>query len=90
MVQPNESQTGMFGAVGSLTIAIVVYVAICVPAYFWLQGPVGNAGTVDASVVIAALALGSIMLVPVIKSIVDKRSGQTGRFRMGGPWEGNE
>ena len=90
MVQPNEPQTGMFGSVGPLTIAIIVYVAICVPAYFWLEGPVGIAGTVDGSLVIAALALGSIMFVPVIKSVVEKRSGQTGRFRMGGPWEGNE
>lgn len=91
MVQSSESQSsGILDSVDSLVVAVALYVIVCIPAYFWLEGPVGAAGTVHGSVVIAALILGSIMFVPVIKSVVDKRTGDTGRFRMGGPWEGNE
>lgn len=91
MVQSSESQSSsILDSVDSLVVSVVLYAILCVPAYIWLQGPVGDAGTVDGSLVVIALILGSIMFVPVIKSMVDKRTGDTGRFRMGGPWEGNE
>ncbi|WP_254546747.1 hypothetical protein [Halomarina pelagica] len=90
MVQPNESQSSVLGVADPLVVAVVAYAIVCVPAYLWLEGPVGNAGTVDGSVVIAALALGSILFVPIVKSVLERRTGRTGRFRTGGPWEGNE
>ena len=51
-------------------VATAVYAALCVPAYFLLEGPVGNAGTVDGSVVIGGLILGSILIVPLIKAVL--------------------
>ena len=51
-------------------VATAVYAALCVPAYFLLEGPVGNAGTVDGSVVIGGLILGAILVVPIIKAVL--------------------
>lgn len=51
-------------------VATAVYAALCVPAYFLLEGPVGSAGTVDGSVVIGGLVLGSILIVPIIKAVL--------------------
>lgn len=59
----------------SLTAAIIAYALLSVPVYFWLEGPVGIAGTVDASVVVAGLVLGSILFVPIIKSALVNRLG---------------
>jgi hypothetical protein len=53
-----------------LGVATVIYIIIAIPAYFLLEGRVGTAGTVDSSVVIAGLALGSIMFVPAIMAIL--------------------
>lgn len=60
-------------------LGTIVYVLICIPAYFWLEGPVGIAGTVDGSVVIVAMVTGSILLVPMIAKIL------RGRFGVGVP-----
>lgn len=54
----------------SVLVATAVYALLCVPAYFLLEGPVGNAGTVDGSVVIGGLVLGAIMIVPLIRSVL--------------------
>jgi hypothetical protein len=59
----------------SLAAAIIVYAILAVPAYLWLEGPVGTAGTIDTSVVVAGLALGSIMFVPILKSVLTSRFG---------------
>ena len=66
----------------SLAAAVVVYAILCVPAYLWLEGPVGIAGTVDASVTVAGLALGGIMFVPIIKAVLTNRVGAS-RVRPG-------
>lgn len=58
--------------------SIVIYAAICVPAYLWLEGPVGTAGTVDGSVAVAGLVLGSLLVVPIIRSVIRNRFGGTG------------
>ncbi len=51
-------------------VATAVYAALCVPAYFLLEGPVGTAGTVDGSVVVGGLLLGSILIVPMIRAVL--------------------
>ncbi|MFC4451265.1 hypothetical protein [Halorussus aquaticus] len=57
----------------ALTAALIVYVVLSIPVYLWLEGPVGIAGTVDASLVVAGLILGSILFVPVIKSVLTSK-----------------
>ena len=52
-------------------VATAVYALLCIPAYFLLEGPVGNAGTVDGSVVIGGLVLGAIMIVPLIRAALE-------------------
>lgn len=74
---PNELAQSF---VNPLTTAIVIYAIICVPAYLWLQGPVGTAGMVGPGVVSIGLALGSILLVPIIKAGLERRFGRTGWF----------
>ena len=59
----------------SLAAAIAVYAVLSVPLYVWLEGPVGTAGTVDASLAAAGLALGAILFVPIIKSVLTSRIG---------------
>ncbi|UPV76742.1 hypothetical protein M0R89_21345 (plasmid) [Halorussus limi] len=54
----------------SLAAALIVYAVLSIPVYIWLEGPVGIAGTVDASLVVAGLVLGSILFVPIIKSVL--------------------
>lgn len=67
-----------------LVVAIVAYAIVCVPAYLWLEGPVGGAGTVDGSVAAIALALGAIMFVPIIKAGIENRTSRLGPRREGG------
>ncbi|SHG41078.1 hypothetical protein [Halobaculum gomorrense] len=50
------------------SVAVVVYAALCIPLYFWLEGPVGEAGTVDGSVAAIGLIIASIMFVPVVRA----------------------
>lgn len=57
----------------SLAAAIVVYALLSIPAYFWLQGPVADAGHVPVSVAIGGLMLGTILLVPPIKLFLEDR-----------------
>lgn len=56
-------------------LATVIYVLACIPAYFWLEGDVGNAGYVDGSVVIIAMVTGSLLLVPLIAQTLRQRFG---------------
>ena len=49
-----------------LLVATVIYVLVSIPVYVWFEGPVGTAGTVDPTVVIGALILGSIIFIPAI------------------------
>ena len=56
-----------------LATASIVYATLCIPVYFWLEGPVGIAGTVDASLVVAGLVLGAILFVPIIKAVLTNR-----------------
>ncbi|MFB6281470.1 MAG: hypothetical protein ABEH40_05585 [Haloferacaceae archaeon] len=56
-------------------LGTLVYVVLCVPAYFWLEGPVGIAGTVDGSVVIISMITGSILIVPAIAKFLRSRFG---------------
>ena len=67
-----------------LGAALVLYGVLCVPAYLWLEGPVGTAGTVDASVTIAGLALGSILFVPMFRAAFKRRydTGMTSRLQI--------
>lgn len=67
-----------FAARHSLLVATAVYVVLCIPAYFLLEGPVGNAGTVDGSVVIGGLVLGTILIVPIIRAML-RNLGLVGR-----------
>lgn len=57
----------------SLAAAVIVYALASIPAYFWLQGPVGTAGRVPVSVAVAGLVLGTILIVPPIKSLLENR-----------------
>ena len=74
MGQTNHAQGGDGGSkwitAHPLPAAVVLYAILCIPTYLWLEGPVGTAGTVDASVVIAGLVLGSILFVPIIKTVL--------------------
>lgn len=56
-------------------LGTIVYVVLCIPAYFWLEGPVGIAGTVDGSVVIVSMITGSILIVPAIAKFLRSRFG---------------
>lgn len=65
-----------------LVAATIVYVLLSIPVYFWLEGPVGTAGTIDGSIAIAGVVLGSIMFVPIIKAVITNRFGAS-RVRVG-------
>lgn len=84
MASATESQSGGVLQSNPLVVAIVAYAIICVPVYFWLEGPVGQAGTVDGSVAAIGLAVGAIMFVPIIKATIDKRTSRLGPRREGG------
>jgi hypothetical protein len=56
-----------------LLTAVIIYALLCIPSYFWLQGPVGTVGHVPVSVAIGGLGLGSILIVPVIVSLLGNR-----------------
>lgn len=56
-------------------LGTLIYVAVCIPLYFWFEGPVGIAGTVYPSVVIFAMVSGSILLVPMIAKILRTQFG---------------
>jgi hypothetical protein len=56
-----------------LAAAVIVYALVSIPVYLWLEGSVGTAGTVDASIAVAGLALGSILFVPIIKAVLANR-----------------
>ena len=66
-----------------LGLATLIYALVCIPVYFWLEGPVGIAGTVDGSVVAIGLALGAIMVVPVVRSLLRGYAGETESARLG-------
>lgn len=57
----------------SLLVSVVIYALLCIPSYFWLQGPVGTVGHMPVSVAIGGLVLGSILIVPVIMSLLESR-----------------
>lgn len=63
-----------------IKVAIITYAIICVPAYFWLEGPVDAAGTVGPGVVVIALLSGSLLFVPVINAGLKRQFGRTGRI----------
>ena len=56
-----------------LGISIALYIIIAIPMYFWLDGPVGNVGTIGPGVVVPALVMGSILVVPIIMSTLRAR-----------------
>lgn len=77
---PNKKQRELSRVLTSLLdreypLAVVIYVVLCIPAYFWLEGPVGTAGTVVGSVVIAAMITGSLLLVPLLAWFLRNRFG---------------
>lgn len=80
MASATESQSSGIAKGNPLIVATVAYAIVCVPAYLWLEGPVGGAGTVDGSVAAIGLALGAIMFVPIIKAGIENR---TSRLRSG-------
>jgi hypothetical protein len=57
----------------SLLAAVIIYALLCIPSYFWLQGPVATVGHVPVSVAIGGLVFGSILIVPVIMSLLENR-----------------
>jgi hypothetical protein len=63
-----------------LLSAVVIYAILCIPSYFWLQGPVANVGRVPVSVAIGGLVLGSILIVPVIMSFLGNRFATEHKF----------
>jgi hypothetical protein len=56
-----------------LLTAVIIYALLCIPSYFWLQGPVATVGHVPVSVAIGGLVLGSVLVVPVIMSLLGNR-----------------
>lgn len=58
-----------------LPMATVLYVLACIPTYFWLEGDMGNTGSIEGSVVIIAMITGSILLVPLIAQTLRHRFG---------------
>lgn len=61
-----------------MAISIGIYVLAVVPIYFWLVGTVGVAGSIGGGVVIASLALGSLMFVPAIMAWLRKKKFELG------------
>lgn len=66
-----------------LLVAVVIYALLCIPSYFWLQGPVETVGRVPVSVAIGGLVLGSILIVPVIVSLLKNRFATEHKFTTG-------
>jgi hypothetical protein len=69
----NEDHTGNTSSwitQHTLLAAVIIYALLCIPSYFWLQGPVGTVGHMPVSVAIGGLVLGSILIVPVIMSLL--------------------
>lgn len=64
----------------SLLVSVVIYALLCIPSYFWLQGPVAEVGHVPVSVAIGGLVLGSILIVPVIMSLLGNRFATEHKF----------
>ncbi|MFB6124014.1 MAG: hypothetical protein ABEJ78_11225 [Haloferacaceae archaeon] len=60
-----------------------MYAAICIPVYPWLQGPVGNAGTIDVSVALGGLLMGALLFVPIIRSKLVRTYGGGQAARLG-------
>lgn len=56
-----------------LRIAVGLYAVFSVPAYVWLEGPVGSVGTVPSSTAFISLLAGSILIVPLITHFVNQR-----------------
>lgn len=63
-----------------LLTAVIIYALLCIPSYFWLQGPVATVGRVPTSVVIGGLVLGSILIVPVIMSLLGNHFATEKKF----------
>ena len=69
----NKSTTDKLVDNHLLGISVAVYVALAIPMYFWLDGPVGDVGTIGPGVVVPALVMGSILVVPIIMSTLRSR-----------------
>lgn len=69
-----------------IAASFLVYVIVCIPVYFWLVGPVGDVNTIDSNVVVASLAIGSIVFVPAIMPWLRKKKFQLGYTSMS-DWE---
>lgn len=78
-----DSRIGVAISNHQLAASLAIYVVIAVVAYAWLEGPVGIAGTVDGSVTVIGLALGSILIVPVIRGLLRKYVGESESARLG-------
>lgn len=78
-----DSKIGVAVSNHQLAASLAIYAVIAVVAYAWLEGPVGIAGTVDGSVAAIGLALGSILVVPVIRGLIRKYVGEGESARLG-------
>ncbi len=73
-----------------ILVAIAIYVVASIPVYFWMVGTIGDAGTIEGGVVIAALVTGSLLFVPTIMGWLRKKKFQLGYGRSTGETGGIE
>ena len=84
MASTTESRPAQVARSYPLALSIFAYAIACVPMYFWLEGPAGQAGSIEGSVAAIGLAIGAIMFVPVIKAGIENRTSRLGPHRKGG------
>lgn len=49
-----------------ISVALLIYVALCIPVYIWIEGPTGDFNYIGPDVVLITLGMGSVMFVPII------------------------
>jgi len=65
----------------TVAVAIAIYIVASIPVYVWMVGTVGDAGTIEGGIVMAALATGSLLFVPTIMGWLRKKKFELGYAR---------
>lgn len=73
-----------------VAVAIAIYVVASIPVYIWMVGTVGDAGSIEGGVVMAALATGSLLFVPMLMGWLRKKKFELGYGRSTGESGGTE
>jgi hypothetical protein len=84
MASTTESRSAQVASSYSLALSVLAYAIVCVPVYFWLEGPVGQVGSIEGSVAAIGLAIGAILFVPIVKASIENRTSRLGPRREGG------